>query len=76
MLKKTNWRVNGKDSAAEILGLKRSLDDLPDRAVEFTQVDMRELERELRTQGYTDVEAREQAWQKLRTKWILLPNEK
>ena len=52
------------------------LDDLLERAVEFTREDMRELERQLRTQGYTDVEAREQAWQALRAKWILLPCEK
>lgn len=52
------------------------LDDLLERAVEFTREDMRELERELRTQGYTDVEAQERAWQTLRAKWILLPSEK
>jgi hypothetical protein len=52
------------------------LDDLLERAVEFTRVDMRELERQLRNQGYTDIEARDQAWQALRAKWILLPSEK
>jgi hypothetical protein len=52
------------------------LDDLLERAVEFTREDMRELESALRAQGYTDIEAREQAWQTLRAKWILLPSEK
>ena len=52
------------------------LDDLLDRAVEFTREDMMHLETQLRQQGYTEVEAREQAWQELRAKWILLPSEK
>jgi hypothetical protein len=52
------------------------LEDLLERAVEFTREDMRNLERQLRQQGYTEVEAREQAWQELRAKWILLPREK
>jgi hypothetical protein len=52
------------------------LDDLLERAVEFTREDMRQLEKQLRQQGYTEVEAREQAWQELRAKWILLPREK
>jgi hypothetical protein len=37
---------------------------------------MMHLETQLRQQGYTEVEAREQAWQELRAKWILLPREK
>ena len=52
------------------------LEDLLERAVEFTREDMRHLEKQLRQQGYTEVEAREQAWQELRAKWILLPREK
>ncbi len=52
------------------------LEDLLERAVEFTREDMRQLEKQLRQQGYTDVEAREHAWQELRAKWILLPREK
>jgi hypothetical protein len=52
------------------------LDDLLERAVEFTREDMRHLEKQLRQQGYTEGEAREQAWQELRAKWILLPREK
>ena len=52
------------------------LEDLLERAVEFTREDMRTLEKQLRQQGYTEVEAREQAWQELRAKWILLPREK
>ncbi|HVN22419.1 MAG TPA: hypothetical protein VMT71_00505 [Syntrophorhabdales bacterium] len=52
------------------------LEDLLERAVEFTREDMRHLEKQLRQQGYTEVEAREQAWQELRAKWILLPKEK
>ena len=52
------------------------LEDLLERAVEFTREDMRQLEKQLRQQGYTEVEAREQAWQELRAKWILLPREK
>jgi len=52
------------------------LEDLLERAVEFTREDMRHLEKQLRQQGYTEVEAREQAWQELRGKWILLPREK
>jgi len=34
---------------------------LLERAVEFTREDMRHLEKQLRQQGYTEVEAREQA---------------
>jgi hypothetical protein len=52
------------------------LEDLLERAVEFTREDMRQLEKQLSQQGYTEVEAREQAWQELRAKWILLPREK
>jgi hypothetical protein len=52
------------------------LDDLLERAVEFTREDMRQLEKQLTQQGYTEVEARDQAWQELRAKWILLPREK
>ena len=52
------------------------LEDLLERAVEFTREDMRHLEKQLRQQGYTEVEATEQAWQELRAKWILLPREK
>jgi len=52
------------------------LEDLLERAVEFTREDMRHLEKQLRQQGYNEVEAREQAWQELRAKWILLPREK
>jgi hypothetical protein len=52
------------------------LEDLLERAVEFTREDMRQLEKELTQQGSTDAEAREQAWQELRGKWILLPKEK
>ena len=52
------------------------LEDLLERAVEFTREDMRTLEKQLRQQGYTEMEAREQAWQELRAKWILLPKEK
>lgn len=52
------------------------LEDLLDRAVEFTREDMRVLERSLRDQGYSEVEARQQAWEELRAKWILLPQEK
>jgi hypothetical protein len=37
---------------------------------------MRQLEKQFRQQGYTEVEARDQAWQELRAKWILLPREK
>jgi hypothetical protein len=56
--------------------MARALDDLLERAVQFTREDMRKLEREFRDQGYTDREARKQAWQALRAKWILLPSEK
>ncbi len=52
------------------------LEDLLERAVEFTREDMRHLEKQLMEQGYTEFEAREQAWQELRAKWILLPREK
>ncbi len=52
------------------------LDVILERAVEFTLEEMRELERRLRGQGYTDREAREQAWHALRSKWIFLPREK
>ncbi len=52
------------------------LEDLLERAVEFTREDMRLLEAQLKQQGYTESEAREQAWQELRAKWILLPREK
>jgi len=52
------------------------LEDLLERAVEFTREDMRQLEKQLRQKGYTEDEAREQAWQELRAKWILLPKEK
>ncbi len=52
------------------------LEDLLERAVEFTREDMRHLEKQLRQQGYTEVEAREHAWQELKAKWILLPKEK
>ena len=52
------------------------LEDLLERAVEFTREDMRQLEKQLRQQGYDEGEAREQAWQELRAKWILLPREK
>ena len=52
------------------------LEDLLERAGEFTREDMRQLEKQLRQQGYDEGEAREQAWQELRAKWILLPKEK
>ncbi len=52
------------------------LEDLLERAVEFTREDMRHLERQLKQQGYTELEAREHAWQELKAKWILLPKEK
>lgn len=52
------------------------LEDLLERAVEFTREDMRVLEGHLKTQGYSEVEAKEQAWEELRAKWILLPQEK
>jgi hypothetical protein len=58
------------------LMMARALDDLLERAVQFTREDMRKLERQFRDQGYTDREARKQAWQALRAKWILLPSEK
>jgi hypothetical protein len=52
------------------------LEDLLERAVEFTREDMRVLESHLKTQGYSDVEAKQQAWEELQAKWILLPQEK
>jgi hypothetical protein len=52
------------------------LEDLLERAVEFTREDMRQLEKQLRQQGYDEGEAHEQAWQELRAKWIFLPREK
>lgn len=52
------------------------LEDLLERAVEFTREDMRTLEKRLRQKGYSENEAREHAWQELRAKWILLPREK
>ncbi len=52
------------------------LEDLLERAVEFTREDMRQLEKELTDKGLGEVEAREQAWRELRGKWILLPKEK
>ena len=51
------------------------LEDLLEGAVEFTREDMRHLEKQLRQQGYTEVEAREQAWQELRAKWVLSQRE-
>ena len=52
------------------------LEELLERAVEFTREDMRHLEKQLRQQGYSETEAREEAWRELRAKWILLPREK
>ncbi len=52
------------------------LEELLERAVEFTREDMRDLERQLKNQGYTEYEAREQAWRALRAKWIFLPRER
>lgn len=52
------------------------LEDLLDRAVEFTREDMRVLEGRLRAQGYSEIDARQRAWEELGAKWILLPREK
>ena len=52
------------------------LEDLLERAVEFTREDMRVLEGHLKTQGYSDADAKQQAWAELGAKWILLPQEK
>ncbi|MBP1733035.1 MAG: hypothetical protein H6Q55_3464 [Deltaproteobacteria bacterium] len=52
------------------------LEDLLERAVEFTREDMRALEGHLKAHGYSEIEARQAAWEELRAKWILLPQEK
>jgi hypothetical protein len=52
------------------------LEDLLDKAVQFTREDMKELQRQLTERGYTDTRARETAWERLKQKWILLPKER
>jgi hypothetical protein len=52
------------------------LEDLLERAVEFTREDMRVLEGHLKAQGHSEIEARQTAWEELQAKWILLPQEK
>ena len=52
------------------------LEELLDRAVEFTREDMRGLVQELKAQGFDETQAQQQAWQTISTRWILLPDEK
>lgn len=52
------------------------LEDLLDKAVQFTREDMKEVQRQLMERGYPESRARETAWERLKQKWILLPKEK
>jgi pantoate kinase len=52
------------------------LEELLNRAVEFTREDMRGLVQELKAQGFDETQAQQQAWQILSARWILLPDEK
>lgn len=58
--------------------LKKSgvLEELLNRAVEFTHEDMRGLVQELKVQGFDETQAQQQAWQIISARWILLPDEK
>lgn len=52
------------------------LEDLLDEAVQFTREDMKKLQAQLMERGYTEARARETAWERLKGKWILLPEER